>query len=146
MIPIKTALDMAEYVELTSGIIQGYKEKIASLEKQASVAAQAPRAEKEASLRAALDETAVTQTVGAMVSAGFLKEAERSKVEDMFKTDPTAALTCITKLAETETKRRIPSMGKSLKERDWTEGASFETKRASDAQFEEMTRRLYHRV
>lgn len=127
----KLAQEMAEYIQLTDGIMADQK---ATIEKQAAEL----QAQKEASTdeTVVLEKSAVEQTVDNCIAAGFIKEAERDQAIKVVTDDPAELLGFLDKLsAQTvESRKAVPALGQAVGEQKVAAGT--EPVRESDQIFE----------
>ena len=90
----QTASQMAEYIQLTDGLIREFKEANDQLTEELS------RHQKTASAQLQpLDVDAVSQTVDNIIRAGFIKKAEREDARAAISRNPSTLLTFLDKLA-----------------------------------------------
>ena len=126
----QTAHDMAEYIQLTDEIIATEKQASQVLRKE-NEALQA-RSQKQAS--SPFEAAQVSTTVGNIIEAGFLKEAERDLAITEIQRDPAALLRFLDKLASTTIKTRsVASLGQGVEKQATASGS---TERESDKVFD----------
>ena len=103
---------VVEYVQVTGEVIEGYQQKVASLEEQLAATPKEASAVVPEPEQVQLDSEKVSQTVDKMAKAGFLKKAEREQAQTQISEDPAVLLTYLDKLSQRELDS-VPSMGKT---------------------------------
>ena len=108
----KLAREMAEYIQLTDGIMADDK---ATIEKQAAELATVQKTASDTGL----DSSAVDQTIDNCIEAGFLKEAEKDQAVAAVNADPSTLLGFLDKLAShtVESRKNPTPLGKPAKAR-----------------------------
>lgn len=138
---------VAELIQLNTDILaekeaslSAKDEQIQSLEQQLQqVSGDNPSAQKEASQEGILDSAQIDGTVGNMIQAGWLKEAEAEDAKEAIQSDPSLVLKFIDKLASDKIEESaMPTLGHAEK----TQKVASSDVRESDRMFEETFGRL----
>jgi hypothetical protein len=134
----EAARGMAEYIDLTTNIIQEQKQANANLTAELKQVKQ----QKQAS---ALDSETVRDTVDNMIRANFIKQAEREDAITALTNQPGKALEVLNKLASKSVEEKpLPSLGKAAATQP--SAVSYGAPRKSDEFFEQKFRGIASRL
>jgi ribosomal protein S8 len=133
---------VVEFVGVTGDLINGYQQKIASVEKEL---ADARALAKEAAVKETVkpetfEAKAIAATVVNMANAGFIKKAEQERTVAQITADPSVLLSYLNKLAEREVSVVKPMARVS------TGQAQAPTMRESDRVFEDTFKSLSRKI
>ena len=102
---IENAKQIAEYIQKSAEMIDSLQNQVTTLETEKENLEKLAGQDKEASVKEVpigLDAGKVTETVGTLVKAGFVKEAEQELAIESFTKDPSTVLKFLGKMAARE--------------------------------------------